>query len=914
VEQWLEPWQRLGDRGRFLSRIVHAMAEYSTLPGLVDGFSARGETPAIVSVRDETLESWSYARLAETTKRVAAGLVEAGVAQGETVAILAPNRPEWAVCYFAIVTAGALAVPLDEQMAEADLAAAMADSGCRWVFTTRDHVPRLRSLEGGERLELILLDGGAESLGEAPFWHSLLADEIGVLPETRAEDPASLLYTSGTTGAPKGVPLSHGNFIANLKAFLTEGLVGDGDRVVLPLPLHHAYPFTLGLLATLALGATLVLPASVSGPEIVRALRLTRATAMVGVPRLYAAMVAGIEARATAPGGLTAAAFRLLLALSIWIKRRLGLRLGRILFRRLHAQVAPTLGLLGSGGAQLDPELESKLGGLGWEVLTGYGLTETAPILTFNPRRRARIGSAGLPIPGVELRIRAEPGRDDGEVQARGPNVFAGYRNNPEATRAAFTEDGWFRTGDLGVLDADGYLYIVGRSKELIVLADGKNIVPEEVEATYAKSPFIREAALLESGGLLVGVLLPDADAIRTRGETRVDTLLREEVKAISLTLPSHQRLSGFAIAREPLPRTHLGKLKRFLLPELYAGAKEGAGPARPAVLSEEDQALIGDPRAKRIWDWLVARYPDKTVTLDSNLQLDLGIDSLEWVSLTLEVQERFGANLTEDAVERTTAVRDLLKETLEAAAAGPVARDERAGGVAALTPEQARWIEPPGPVFVLLGLILYGLNWVFMHSLFRLRIEGLERLPPTGPLVLTPNHTSFLDAFAVVAALSWRRLRRTYWAGWAGILFAGPLARLFSRITQIFPVDPYRSPAASLAYGMAVLARKMGLVWFPEGRRSPSGQLLPFLPGIGILVKNSGAPAVPVLIRGTFEAFPVGRRLPRPGAITVVFGPALSAEELEAAGEGEDPPTRIANALHDAVARLSESEGLPSP
>ncbi len=875
-----------------------AAAGCRTLPALVERFAEFGDRAAMIACGEGETETWSYTRLAATARGLAAGLHEAGVGRGEPIALLAPNGPLWVACYFAIVSAGAMAVPLDDLTRGRELGRQLSHCGCRRIFTTRRHLDALRGLEGGAELDVTLLDD-ADGPAGARDWRALLA-EPRPLPEPAADAPASLLFTSGTTGTPKAVPLTHRNILANLEALLAEPLVGAQARVLLPLPLHHAYPFTAGMLGTLASGATLVFPAGLAGPQIVAALRATGTSVIVGVPRLYAAILAGIEGKAAGRGGLPAALFPRLLALSTWLRRRLGLRLGRHLFRRLHAEIGPELRLLASGGARLDTATAWRLEGLGWEVLTGYGLTETAPILTFNRRGRARLGTEGLPVAGVELRIDAAAGAAFGEVLARGPNVFAGYWDNEPATQAAFTADGMFRTGDLGALDPDGYLTIVGRTKEMIVLPGGLNVFPEDVEAVYAESPFIREVAVLERGGALVALVMPDADAIRERGAARFAALLREEIEARSQHLPGSLRLSGFAVAREALPRTHLGKLRRHLLPEIYDRAKSGAGAVAASPPSAEDRALLERPPIRELWSWLATRFPNHELTLDTSPQLDLGIDSLAWTGLTLEIEERFGVALTDRALARVVTLRDLLHE-----ASKTEVQARRAGGAAGLTAEEARWLRRPGPALIVLGLVLYWLNRAVMRGLFRLRVEGLERLPAAGPLVLAPNHASFLDPFAMAAALPWRRLRRTWWAGWTGRLFTNPAVRLFSRAAQIVPVDPDRGPAAALAFGLRILERGDTLVWFPEGRRSPSGELLPFLPGVGLLLARSGAAAAPARILGSFAALPRGRRLPHLRRLTVLFGRPLDPADL-AAGPGADSYERIAEALHQAVAALA--------
>jgi long-chain acyl-CoA synthetase len=292
-------------------------------------------------------------------------------------------------------------------------------------------------------------------------------------------------------------------------------------------------------------------------------------------------------------------------------------------------------------------------------VLTGYGLTETSPVLTFNDRSNSRLGSEGRPLAGIEVAIRRTdraaseaPARrsEPGEIVARGPSVFRGYRGNDAATQAAFTADGWFRTGDLGWIDAAGYLHVVGRSKELIALADGKKVFPEELEKIFAASPLVNEVAILEHRGRLAALVVPNEAAVLERGALRETVLLREAIEDIGATLPPYQRLSRYAVVRSALPRTQLGKLKRHLLPVLYAQAIDAAPRELPA-LPAEDAARVASGRAAEVWQWIRGRYPGRALTLETSPQLDLEIDSLEWVALTLEIEERFGVTLTGDAV-----------------------------------------------------------------------------------------------------------------------------------------------------------------------------------------------------------------------------------------------------------------------
>jgi long-chain acyl-CoA synthetase len=278
----------------------------------------------------------------------------------------------------------------------------------------------------------------------------------------------------------------------------------------------------------------------------------------------------------------------------------------------------------------------------------------------------------------------------------------------------------------------------------------------------------------------------------------------------------------------------------------------------------------------------------------------------MEWVNLTMEIGQRVGVELDEEAIDQIDTVRDLLKEVAEGDESGGAASGdsplEKSEEV--LSDEQERWLEPLGPGMSVLARGMFALDRAVMRGMFRLSVEGLENLPEEGPFVVAPNHVSYLDPFALAAALGYRLLRQTYWAGWAGAALNNQLNRLVSRLAQTVPIDPDRAGISSLAFGAAVLKRGKNLVWFPEGERSSTGKLQPFKPGVGLLLDHFQVPVIPVFIHGTREAMPRGTALIRPGKITIVFGKPLDIEELEQQGE-DGQGDRITRALHDRVAEL---------
>ena len=868
-----------------------AALNHRTLAELVLALEARGDAPALAQVRGGAIERLSAGELGRRASGLARGLAAMGVGRGECVLLWAPNSLDWVIVRLALVACGAIGVALDELTSDAELAVLVPDSGARRAFVAAANLPRLAA--AAPALETWTFD-------ESPRRWTSIADAPGqALPALDPDDDVAIVYTSGTTGRPKSFALTHANILANVRALGGQGLVGRGDRILLPLPLHHVYPLTVGIFVALASEVEVVLPESVAGPQLVAALVAARCTGMLGVPRLYAAIADGVRAKAASRGRLAARAFDLLLRLSIAVRRTTGKRIGRHLFGALHRTLGGELRLLASGGAKFEAELIWTLEGLGFETLSGYGLAETASIFTNNHRGKARIGSEGWVLAGGELRIADPDGEGVGEIQMRGPSVFRGYRNDDAANAAAFTTDGWFRTGDLGRVDADRYVWVTGRSKEMIVLGGGKKIYPEELEKHYATASNFAEIALFERDGALLALVVPDLAAIAASGSTRVEDVVRVGLAERGRELAPYQRPAGFAIAREKLPRTRLGKIRRFELARLFDAAREGRAERAAAPLTDADRALLADPLATELLAWLRARHPRQPIDLDTSPQLDLGIDSLAWITITLELAERFGIALTDEDGAGIVSVRDLLQRALarsrapEPAAAGTLSESDRA------------WIGARSPGERVVGKETHALNAAVARLAFGLRVEGRELVPDSGAVVIAANHASDLDPPMLAAALAPRLRSRLWWSGDVGRLFGSAASRAFSRAVRIFPVRE-RAPSATLAFARELLGRGEILAWFPESWRTPDGALQPFRPGIGHLLLAADAAVVPCFIAGTYEAWPRHRRWPRPARVTVRFGAPIAGRELAALGTAE----AIAARLRDAVAALQPGRG----
>lgn len=904
-----------------------------TLRDFIAGLGDVGATDAVVALGDSGPVAWSYAELHRRAAGLANGLAGRGIGRGDRVALCAGHGPDWIVAALATIAAGATLVPVDPQCDAASLTHIVEDSGADlWLVSSR--VERRLQDRAAHGLGVYVLDAPA---GAANSWERLktMAELPAAAPAPG--DIAVMFYTSGTTGMPKGVPLTHRNLMFQVETLRSFDLIGEGERVLLALPLHHVYPFSIGLLGVFAFKGTVVIARALTGPEIARAMRDGAVGTVLSVPRFFEVLLSGLLARVRDRSRLLHAGLRALLAVNVRTRRWFGIRIGRWVLDRLGRRIGAPLRMMVSGGAALDETLAATMDALGWRVATGYGLTETSPLIALLPPGDLSFDTVGLPVRGMELRIApamqgqadnrpadADDGRRDeraiGEIQVRGPGVFAGYHNLAEKTAAAFTDDGWFRTEDLGFLDGDGYLHIFGRHTTLIVTAAGENIQPETLETAYAADRAIREIGVFQHDGLLCAVVVPDHKALRRDDGTNEEAAVRDAMLAVARRLPSHHRVSRYVIGGDALARTRLGKIRRADLARRYEEIESGRGAAvrRPtgpmplAEMSDEDRALIDEPAARAVWELLTERYPQRPIGPDASLANDLGIDSLEWINVTLDIRHRAGVEITEQATARIETVRDLLNE---AVAAEQESRDEDTDALfddphRFVGADQKRWLLPLRPFEAVCARILYGLNKAVMRWYFRLEVVGGETLRRDGCVIWTPNHASVLDPFVVAAALDFPRLRDTYWAGWTGMAFANPLFRFVSRIAQVLPIEQERAAFSSLALSLIVLGERKNLIWFPEGARSRDGRIHRFRTGIGIVMKHRPVEAVPMFIDGTFEAMPIGRRLPRPVPLRLVVGKPLAIGELEKSGQGATRDERIADGLERAVRALRDAAG----
>ena len=878
---------------------------------------ARPDRIAMQIKEEQGYRQCSFKQLIEQAEGITTALLHHDLRRGDRVAIVSENRPEWLIAYVGIVASGCTVIPLDIQLNSEDLASLLVRSGAKLGFVSATTWPLLK--QTGLLLIFVSFDPPPDPccflLDE---WMRTGRSEVVEHPSALPDDVAAILYTSGTTGEPKGVCLTHRNLLSNVEAMAQTGLGSEEDQFLGILPLHHAYPFLATGLIPLLLGARITFLPSLKGPVLLQCLREAGITILVGVPQVFAmmrrAIADGIERRPMALRVL----IKLLMVFAYLARRRTGINLGRVVFASVHHQLGPSLRLLVSGGARLDPEVARFFFSLGFTLLEGYGLTETAPVVTFTSPTRMKPGSVGLPIPGVEVRIVNPDSSGIGEVAVAGPNVMRGYDANPQATADAI-RDGWFHTGDLGYLDGDGYLFLTGRAKELIVTAGGKNIVPEELEALYQRSPAIGEIGIVgvaragEGGAGLHAVVVPDFEYVKTLKIVDVRQLIKTELTRIGLTLPSYKRMSGLTIVRTPLPRTRLEKLQRHRVAAMITTAEESAEAAPPT--SAADRALMETEVARlvvRVLQPFVAK--ERVIVPSDHLDLDLGFDSLRRVELVSALEQSFG-RLPDALAHEVMTVGELIERV------GGATREEPVQGRGGQSWSDILRAEPPGELRdavlrpqawsqrALASVVRRLFRLVFLAA-FRLRVTGAEYLRQKGPCMLAANHASVLDPFVILAVVPAGMFSRLYSIGWQAF-FRGPLLQWVARVGRVIPVGLEASLVPALQAAALVLRQRQDLLVFPEGQRSVDGALDVFRPGIGILACEFHVPVIPIWIDGTFQAMPVGTRWPRCRPISLTVGPpVLVTKELidRWRSQGRDPSQAATEAIRDAVVALDPS------
>lgn len=765
---------------------------------------------------------YSYAEFERRAHAYARLMREHAVAKGDRVLIWAPNQPDWTAAMFGAFLNGAIVVPLDVRSSREFVDRVVGQTEPALAFAGKQQVDALRELE------IPTIEFGVV---RPPV--NGRVDPVAIT----GDDTAEVIFTSGTTGDPKGVVLTHRNIVANVAAALDVIDFSPDTRMLSLLPLSHMFEQVGGCFAPIAVGAAVCYPTSRQPAALARTMQDWKPTFIMGVPQVLTLLMNGIEREAAAQGRLKTLQRLRKLATPLPERAR------RMLFRPVLSRFGGQLDFIASGGAAIDPDVQLKWEAMGIAVIEGYGATECSPIVSINPRRDRRVGSVGRPLPGQQVRVAA-----DGEVQTRGPNVFPGYWNNDGATRAAFDGD-WYKTGDLGYIE-DGYVYLKGRKKDLIVLSDGQNVYPEDIEAVLRRQPGVTDA-----------VVVGRADGANVRvhavvAEAEPDTA-GAAVRGANAVLDDRQQIYGFSVWPEAdFPRTHTLKVRRPLV-EAYLA--EQAAP----VLAPLPVAVDEDPLMR-----LIRQCMSQEVAFNEESELggDLGIDSLGRVELLSGIEDEIGVYVDDTDVGPRTTVGELR---------AMVAKGER-------KPKTHKFPTWPRrrPVRWLRRALMTGVVFPMLRIGYTVEIRGRENFRGLEePCLIVSNHNMHVDGSLLLRSMPQGFRQRVAIAAAASDIFGNRLRGFgASLLGNAFPFAKEGSGVReSLEYVAKMLDEGWNVLIFPEGRLTVVGPMQPFKSGTGLLAIETGVPVLPMRIDVLRPGFYEGKWLPHPRArVRVNIGPPL--------------------------------------
>ena len=865
--------------------------------------------------RQDHLESCTYGELHSWAESVGRWITENNIAPGSRLAILADNHPRWVAAYLGIITAGCVAVPLDTALHDDQVLKLLKDSGTTAVFVDVKHVPVTRPAVQELNVGLILTDPDRMTdqgrqdrfLTNLPEIFKAGSGSFRPVP-VKTEDVASLLYTSGTTADPKGVMLTHGNFLGEVDAVFNWVNIGPNDALLGVLPLFHVLALMANMLLPLVKGSRVVYLETLNTSELLKALQERNITAFAVVPQFYYLIHERIFQEIKKRGPVTQKIFGAMVVLNRTL-RKVGINAGRILFGKIHSTMGPKMRYFATGGSRFDPAVQKDFYDLGIDVMQALGLTETTAAIYVNGPNDIVVGSCGKAMKGVEGKIVDPQPQEDGspavgELAVRGPMVMKGYWNRPDAT-AAVMKDGWFLTGDLGYFDSKGNLFLTGRKKEVIVLSNGKNVYPEEIEAHYVKSPFIKEIAVMgfegkpgEERDRLHAVVVPNFEELKKRKIVNAKEVIRYDIDHLSSDIATTKRIGSYEIWQEDLPRTTTRKIKRFEVQKCVKAnqAKKISDDSEltsEKPLTPEETAWLEQPDVQRglkiVKESSRPAHPNLRPT--HSLELDLGLDSMQRIELLSRLEEELGGDLEESRLTEIYTVRDLIDAVLESAATGAGKPPNRtfAGWKAILAedpddPEVLGLVEPHR-LRTAFWYLVSRLIQVVSLDRFDLKVSGLEKLPKSGPFLICSNHQSYVDPLITVSLLPFDICQRSFAVGTSEIFGRG-FMRWLARNIRIVVVDPDANLVPAMRAGAFGLRHGMVLFLYPEGERSIDGTPRIFKKGAAILSIHMQAPIVPVAIEGFYEVWPRHQRFQGFQPVRMVFGDPIMPPPESAASE----------------------------
>ena len=830
------------------------------------------EKIALQMVTDGEWEKYTYAETYNFTLQTAYHLWQNGIAEGNRVVLVSENQPEWCIAYLAVSQLGATVVPIDAQTPIAEIISIAEFTEAKTILASESVIANSESRFAKSEVPVLNIN----QFRQIPNSDMNIPENLPRIIIS-PDSVASIIFTMGTTVDPKGAMLTHEGFISNVRAVAKALPPTDSERILSALPLYHALSFSCSLLMALYSGTTATYVNTLRPTTLLKAMREDKTTAFLGVPRLFQLLQSTIERQAVreeTPGNCYE--------------------------EKAQNVMGGHIRVLVSGGAALADTIYDGFQKFGLTLYQGYGMTETAPVLSVNPYQNSRRGSVGLPVEGVQFRIDTPDNDGIGEIVAKGPSNMKGYFKNPIATDNTI-RDGWLYTGDLGYIDDEGFLYITGHCKDIIVPASGKNIYPVELETLYRNHPAIADICVIGlpyqdgSDTAIHAIIVP-----KQNNET-VEVEIHEHLQKTARCLPSYQHFHKSHILYDALPKTDDHKFDRKRVKQLLLKHLADEEMSIDDSTETKPNTVIPEEILTRLAQ--LARMPSNKIQLDSHLEADLGLDSLTRLDLLMLLESRLGQTIPDGILANLQTVKDVveLSKTFDATTEHTIVDSER---TLKLRPEP-HWYA---------RLFRAGLRSLYQRR-FSFKVIGLENIPKNKPYIITPNHTSHLDTLTVITALGkeshrlWTLAARDYWfgkrlQGWFAhnCLNALPIERdgNFAQFMQ------------DLRLVNSVLEHNNGVLIFPEGTRSLDGKLQPFKPGIlSLLVYGQQVPIIPTFIQGAYEVLPKGQNFPKKHPIRIVFGEPIILDVKQEDGEMADNVEKykmFLTELENRVAKLQET------
>lgn len=790
-------------------------------------------------------------------------------------AICAENSPNWVFACYGAWFKGATVVPIDAKSSAEEIAFVLNDANPEVVFACAENLQTVREAveAANSSAKIMELDGFLQNAEyKDPAQNAVFEREL--------DDLGLIVYTSGTTGNPKGVMLTFANMAANMKAVEQAKYYFRGMSVLAMLPFHHILPLMGTMIMPLSIGGKIVMPRTISPEEISAVLQKYPVDLIISVPRFYELLHSNIMAKIQ-----HSKVARAMFALSklvgkLWFSRKL--------FGVIHKKFGGIVRFWVSGGAALDKTVWSDLYALGFSIREGYGMTECAPIIAFPRIDKIKMGSVGQALNGIEVRI------VDGEIAVRGGNVTKGYYNRPEET-AESIRNGWLYTGDLGYLDDDGFLFITGRQKEIIVLANGKNVNPAELETLLQRqSPDVLEAGVLMYQNTLRAIVRVPQKLVSELGAEGAEKKIRDEaILPFNRNAPTYKRIIKFVLTTDELPRTRVGKLKRHLL----AAYIENGG----ALEAKKSQPEPENDVYKQLKS-VLEKQISLPVDCDAHMEMDLGLDSLGKIAIQCFAKENYGVEVSERDFETNCTLRTFAEMVSKN-------RDEKFEGEFKNVSwsdivSDAKNVRLNKPNFM--HRLTVGAFRLFARVAYKMEVSGADSLPDDRPLIFAANHQSYLDGVFAVYGMKIDRVLKTYFFAKIRNILKNGMLRAFADHSNVIVMDINDDVKTSIQKLVKALEIGGGVVIFPEGTRTKDGDVAEFKQTFAIIAKETGVPVVPVCIAGAFENIPVGKTLPNFGSkISVSYLPQMTPQADESY---EAFAARVREAVDARLAELSPS------